>query len=156
MFPHFEEAARLLKKEDSSIVFAKVDATVEQSLGQAYVAEGYPTLKIFHRDSPIPVAYEGPRESGSAIANYVKQFADPTWKPPQSNVVTLTSANFTKFTTNEELTLVDFYAPWCSHCKTLEPIFEKAALALKNTNIRFAKVDGTLEQDMIISHNITG
>jgi thiol-disulfide isomerase/thioredoxin len=146
-----------MKDAEHPIAFAKIDATVEQALAQEYSIEGYPTLKIFHRNSPKPIDYEGPRGPGSAIADYLKDFAQPTWTPPPSDVVILAAENFTKFVSNEELTLVEFYAPWCGHCKRLEPKFEKAATLLKkDTNIRLAKVDATAESELAASHNLTG
>jgi protein disulfide-isomerase A1 len=41
--------------------------------------------------------------------------------------------------------LVEFYAPWCGHCKKLTPIYNKLAETLSsNPNIVIAKIDGTL------------
>ena len=146
-----------MKEAENSVVFAKIDATIEQTLAQEYFVAGYPTLKIFHRNSPKPIDYDGPRQPGSAIADYIKEYADPDWTPPPSDVVVLTTENFTRFTFNEELSLVEFYGPVCETCKQLEPKYEKAATILKqDTNIRLAKVDGIAETELAVAHNITG
>lgn len=39
--------------------------------------------------------------------------------------------------------LVEFYAPWCGHCKKLEPIFHQVSVSLRNTDIHVAKLDCT-------------
>ncbi|KAK3878946.1 hypothetical protein Pcinc_016485 [Petrolisthes cinctipes] len=39
--------------------------------------------------------------------------------------------------------LVMFYAPWCGHCKKLEPIWNHVAHALYGTDIRVGRVDCT-------------
>lgn len=36
-----------------------------------------------------------------------------------------------------------FYAPWCGHCKKLEPIWNQVAHALYDTEIRVGRVDCT-------------
>lgn len=44
---------------------------------------------------------------------------------------------------NEGQWFVMFYAPWCGHCKKLEPVWAHVAQALFNTNIRVGRVDCT-------------
>jgi thioredoxin domain-containing protein 10 len=41
------------------------------------------------------------------------------------------------------LCLPQFYAPWCGHCKKLEPIFNHVAQALHDSPVRVGKVDCT-------------
>lgn len=38
--------------------------------------------------------------------------------------------------------MVEFYAPWCAHCKQLAPIYEQVATALKD-RVHVARVDAT-------------
>lgn len=42
--------------------------------------------------------------------------------------------------------VIYFYAPWCGHCKKLDPVFKKVAekLSETNENIIFAKMDATV------------
>lgn len=53
-----------------------------------------------------------------------------------SSVVELTPENFNhKVLDSDHIWIVEFYAPWCGHCKQLVPEYQKAAKALKVNHI---------------------
>lgn len=75
---------------------------------------------------------------------------------PSDAVVSLTSSNFNALVKNsDEIWLVEFYAPWCGHCKTLAPEFKKAAAALKGV-VKLGAVDMTTDQNVGSPYNIQG
>ncbi len=56
---------------------------------------------------------------------------------------------------SKDMWLVEFYAPWCGHCKKLEPEWNQAATDLKG-KIKVAKVDATVQQKIAKQFNIKG
>lgn len=51
---------------------------------------------------------------------------------------------------------VMFYAPWCGHCKRLEPIWAHVAQALYKSNVRVGRVDCTRFPNVANEFSIVG
>jgi len=68
----------------------------------------------------------------------------------------LDASSFDGFVKANEITLVEFFAPWCGHCKQLAPQYEAAAKQLKDNNIPLASVDCTTEKDLCSEYGVQG
>ena len=73
---------------------------------------------------------------------FVVPFAQQTYKEWTDPVITLTNSNFAKYIKNTPEIMVEFYAPWCGHCKALAHEYDAAAITLQENgpSRRLAKV----------------
>ena len=73
---------------------------------------------------------------------FVIPFCQETYRAWTDPVLTLTNSNFAKYVKNTPEIMVEFYAPWCGHCKALAPEYEAAAIELQSREggKRLAKV----------------
>ncbi|KIY97413.1 prolyl 4-hydroxylase, beta polypeptide [Monoraphidium neglectum] len=88
--------------------------------------------------------------------------AEEEEKKEEDAALVLTKDNFEEKVKGSKFALVEFYAPWCGHCKRLEPEYSKAAATLKEHDAsiiigkaRF-KVDATVETDLGQQFNVGG
>eukprot|EP01092_Planopodium_desertum_P005805 TRINITY_DN24018_c0_g1_i1.p2 TRINITY_DN24018_c0_g1~~TRINITY_DN24018_c0_g1_i1.p2 ORF type:complete len:476 (-),score=180.95 TRINITY_DN24018_c0_g1_i1:36-1463(-) len=73
----------------------------------------------------------------------------------ESDVLVLTSENFDTTINSNKFVFVEFYAPWCGHCKRLAPDYEKVATALKG-EVPVAKVDCDANGELCGNNGIQG
>ena len=68
----------------------------------------------------------------------------------QSAVLDLIPANFDKIAIGGKPALVEFFAPWCGHCKTLAPVYEELAknFEFAKDKVAIAKVDADSEKSL--------
>ncbi|KAJ4700700.1 Protein disulfide-isomerase [Melia azedarach] len=75
-------------------------------------------------------------------------------------VLTLDHSNFSDTISKHKFIVVEFYAPWCGHCKQLAPEYEKAASILSSHDppVVLAKVDANEEanKDLATEYEIRG
>jgi len=167
--PTYEKVATQLK---GRVNVGKIDCTVEKELGTIFKVEGFPTIKFVAADKVYQ--YDGDRTLESFVAfaegEYSKGSSNPLPSLPSSpsalpntvdtpassgsDVVVLTDANFDKLTAQGDW-LLDFYAPWCGHCKKLAPIYEQLATKLKG-KVNVAKIDCTVESQIAKRFAIAG
>ena len=166
--PEWEKAAKALK---GVVKVGAVDADQYKQLGGQYGVQGFPTIKLFGASKAKPEDYQSGRDAASIVDFAMKKASalvkkrlsgkggDSGSKQKKSGgdkkrkssggkdeVVVLTADNFKETVLeSKDIWFVEFYAPWCGHCKKLEPEWKEAASKLKGV-VKLGKVDATEEQ----------
>eukprot|EP01122_Echinamoeba_exundans_P008819 TRINITY_DN2_c1_g1_i1.p2 TRINITY_DN2_c1_g1~~TRINITY_DN2_c1_g1_i1.p2 ORF type:complete len:386 (+),score=148.47 TRINITY_DN2_c1_g1_i1:21-1178(+) len=155
--PEYEKVGAAFAKI-SDVVIAKVDADKHKDLASRFDVRGYPTLKWFPKGSTSPQEYNGGREADDII-KFVNEKAGTNAKTltPPSDVVVLTPSNFDKIVNSDKDVFVEFYAPWCGHCKSLAPTWDKLGSVFKSEEgVVIAKVDADAHRDIASKHDVSG
>jgi protein disulfide-isomerase A1 len=84
------------------------------------------------------------------VSDYLAGKIEKTIKseePPATNdapVKIVTAKTFDELVFSGKNVLIEFYAPWCGHCKKLAPVWDKLGEAYKNeSGLTIAKMDAT-------------
>jgi len=79
--------------------------------------------------------------SQNLLEAYMKSEPVPTEQGPVKVAV---AKNFDELVVqNPKDVLVEFYAPWCGHCKKLTPVFDELGAKMEGTNVDIVKMDAT-------------
>lgn len=173
--PEWKKAATALK---GAVKLGTVDADQHGGLGSQYGVKGFPTIKVFGADKFKPSDYNGPRQASgivdsalSSLSSMVKSRLSGGGKKKsgggggggggsktgsKDDVVELTDANFEKLVLqSDDMWLVEFFAPWCGHCKNLAPHWESAATELKG-KVKLGALDATVHTVIANRFSIRG
>ncbi|KAJ8684102.1 hypothetical protein QAD02_019894 [Eretmocerus hayati] len=165
--PEYEKAAKALK---GIVKVGGVNADDHKSLASRYNVRGFPTIKIFGANPNKPEDYNGARTAAGLVdaaleAASQKARAALGGKRADSksggskdskDVIELTDDNFDKLVLgSEDMWLVEFYAPWCGHCKNLAPHWAKAASELKG-KVKLGALDATANTIKASQYEVRG
>lgn len=170
LVPEYQKAAEALK---GVVKVGAVNADDHKSLGGQYGVQGFPTIKIFGLDKKKPEDFNGQRSAQSIVDAALKAAKDKVnaqfsgkrggggsggsgGSGSAEDVIELTDSNFEKLVLkSDDMWLVEFFAPWCGHCKNLAPHWQKAATELKG-KIKLGALDATVHQVMASRYGVQG
>ncbi|KAM7351187.1 protein disulfide-isomerase A6 homolog CaBP1 isoform 1-T3 [Cochliomyia hominivorax] len=167
LVPEYKKLAKAVK---GVVKVGAVNADEHKTLGGQYGVRGFPTIKIFGANKRSPTDYNGQRtakaiaEAALAEAKKKVQAAFGGGSSGGSSgssssgddVIELTDDNFDKLVLqSEDDWLVEFFAPWCGHCKNLAPEWAKAATQLKG-KVKLGALDATVHQSKAAEYGVRG
>lgn len=156
--PEYDRLGTAFKKSKEALI-AKVDCDTHKDLCKEYKVSGYPTIKWFPKGSTEPEDYKGGRTTEDMVEFVNKQAGtNVRLAGPTSDVTVLNPSTFSSVALQEsKFALVEFYAPWCGHCKSLAPTYEKVATAFKaEPNVIIANVDADKHRDLGEKYGVSG
>jgi len=155
--PEYEVLATSFKGQPVKI--ANVDADKHRDLGSRFGVSGFPTLKFFPAGSKEAEDYQGGR-TAKDITDFInsKTGLRGKIKSAPTAVTVLTSDNFNSIVKDPTKdVLVEFYAPWCGHCKKLAPDYEKVGQSFDGeSSVVIAKLDADDHKAPASEFGVTG
>ncbi|XP_059666070.1 protein disulfide isomerase-like 1-4 [Cornus florida] len=157
--PAFHEAAKAFKGKLLFVYVEKDNDDVGKPVSEYFGVAG---------DAPRVIAYTGNDDARkfvldgeltlSSIKSFGENFLEDKLKPfyksdpiPEKNdgdVKVVVGNNFDEIVLDESKdVLLEIYAPWCGHCQSLEPIYNKLAKHVRGIDsLVIAKMDGTTNE----------
>ena len=155
--PEYEVVATAFKSLPVKV--ASVDADAHRDLGGRFGVTGFPTLKFFPAGSKEGETYSGGRTAADIIAFLNgKAGTNARVKSAASAVTVLDPSNFDAIALDPTKdVLVEFYAPWCGHCKKLAPDYEKVAQSFEGEEgVVVANVDADGHKELGSRYGVSG
>ena len=114
-------------------------------------ASGLPTETVEATEEKAEAA----KDEKVADTDDKKADSDPAKIETEDDVLVLTESNFDQAIKENEFILVEFYAPWCGHCKNLAPEYKKAGKALEGI-VGVGAVDCDVHKSLCGQYGVRG
>jgi len=170
MAPAWQEAADALADNDK-VMIANVDCTENRDLCSKFEVRGYPTLKSFKKGAAFEefydrakagiVGYANKNTGGAPAAEAkpasVKSAPADTADHVAGKIWTIVGSNFEDIVINSDKNVfIKIYAPWCGHCKNMQPAWVELAASLADRDdVIIAELDAT-ENDTPAAYQVRG
>ncbi|XP_021863789.2 protein disulfide isomerase-like 1-1 [Spinacia oleracea] len=161
----FSDAAILLKGDNKYFLVGDLESS-KDLLKHFKLEDSHAPLVFIHKTEAQK--YLKTNVEPDQLAPWLKKFLDGKLEPflrlqpiPEENnepvkVVVLDSLQDMVFNSEKEVFL-EFYAPWCGHCKSLAPILDEVAISYeKDANIMIAKFDASANDAPKDTFNVKG
>lgn len=135
-----------LNQDKLTTYLHQIKQTTPQSLA-AHVNNAFAQLKDINSFNDLLVlAREKTGKTSSPASDY------------DGNVLVLNDKNFHSFIDGSKPALVEFYAPWCGHCKNLAPTWAQLgdAFSSQKDNVIIAKIDADANRDTGAHYGVQG
>ena len=157
-----EIARKLAEDYKRKINIVLLDVEIEINMGfldffLGFKKQDAPGMRLIHgmqdKYDPEPGSfteekakkYIADRIGGKGVGWTTSEKIPEDWD--KNPVKVLVAKNFHEVVENKKNVFVEFYAPWCGHCKALAPIWEEVGEMLKDRDdIWIAKMDNTVNQ----------
>lgn len=125
--PQWRKLGKMLSRVPS-VHIGQVDCQAHSGLCHGLGIDGYPTIRLYPRGA-VGISrfssYNDWNRDASSIQAWIYNFLP-------SKVKSLNISAYREVLNDNAPWLIDFYVPWCSHCRTFNPVFERIALTLED------------------------
>lgn len=131
--------------QDIKIHFGKVNCEQNHERCEAMHVRSYPTFLLFHEG--VRHQFDFASRTAEEFVRFIKETLEPVeheFTPDDYRTMIFDPVKGEPTEPDRERWMLDFFAPWCSHCTVMSPKYREAASVLRGV-MKFGKLNCELE-----------
>lgn len=132
--PEFRRLAKSFRDHSTPVYFGSVDCDAHKTLCNHNDIRSYPAIRLFGWERNSRAREYPPNwwRNVQSMTQWINQFL-----PSLVHTIGGSDDFSMRVLETRVPVLVDFFSPWCGHCVTFAPVFERMAKVSKATDRRF-------------------